>query len=238
MPLKFVAKGAKKVFRRARKVSRQIRKPAAIAGLTFFAAGLGTVGFGAFTGQAGADIGGFFKAVGQTTMAGAQGLAGSLGLGQGVSEGLGESLGAEAGGTLFGGNTGRFAAEQSRTLGNVLGGLGGGSSGSADGEEGLPAGGSTFGRQLAFAAVSSGAQQWLAGRQFKKEEKRLNRRNFFGGPARGGTADPVARVPQVSNPSDLANNLSNPDGLFDQFDPTGDLFEELNQPRNLWGNFT
>ena len=153
--MKFLKKAIKKVFKPIKKFAKStLGKVALTVGATFFTAGLGTVGFGAFKGAQG--VAGILGAVGKTVAAGAQGMLGALGIGQGLSSNLaGQIEGAEAGQTLFGmnlfggGGTGyqmtseggspsvnmpgyvgnaTEIARQSRTLGglnNMFGGYGG-----------------------------------------------------------------------------------------------------------------
>lgn len=88
---KFIKKAAKKIYKGAKKVVKKIAKPLAMAGLVFLTAGIGTVGFGALNFAGG--VGGFMSSVGSTMMAGAQGIAGAIGLGSGVTASTAGSLG-------------------------------------------------------------------------------------------------------------------------------------------------
>lgn len=82
MVFKSIGRGIKKVFRGVKKVVKKIAKPALIATAIFFTAGLAAGGFAAFGATTGLS---FLGAVGQTTVAGVQAIAGSLGIGSGIA---------------------------------------------------------------------------------------------------------------------------------------------------------
>lgn len=88
--MRFIKRAAKRVFRGAKKVAKKIARPAAIAGLVFLTAGIGVAGFGAL--NFGGTFGAFMSSVGSTMMAGAQGIAGAVGIGSGLTAGTAGSL--------------------------------------------------------------------------------------------------------------------------------------------------
>ena len=200
--MRFLKRAAKNIYRSAKSVVRRVPTSLWVAGLTFFTAGLGTAGFGAFAAAKGQGLSGFLGAVGQTTMAGAQGIMGAVGLGQGLSENLAGVTGAEAGSTLFGGNTGAFSAQQSRTLNNFFSGIQGASAEGAD-QEGA-GGGAPLGKltrqALLMSGIQAGAQAYLAHSAERRQDQRTARLNFFGGPARGsGTSELPFEIPSLAS---------------------------------------
>ena len=85
-----IKRGVKKVFRGVKRVIKKIPKEVWIAGAILLTGGLAAGGFAAFgavgsaTGMA-AKTSAFFGAVGQTMAAGAQAIAGSIGVGSGIT---------------------------------------------------------------------------------------------------------------------------------------------------------
>ena len=87
--MSFIKKAVKKVFKVVKKIVKKVVKSkwfkiAAIAALTFFTAGVATVGFAAFSGVT--TIGGFFGAVGSTMASGFTGIVGGLKAGLGLGQ--------------------------------------------------------------------------------------------------------------------------------------------------------
>lgn len=248
--LKFLKKGVKKIFKGAKKLIKKIPTGVWIAAATFFTAGLATAGWGAFTGVS--SLGGFMGAVGRTTVIGAQGLMGSVGIGQGVSANMAGGIeGLSAGATLFGGNTGAFAGssmnipllgsgtasvptgntiQQSRTLGNLFGGLKSGT-GTGTGTGQTSERGQLLRQSMILSAVQSGAQAYLAHSAEKRADKRTARLNFFGAPARGsGVSELPFDIPDFSEGVVTTANISEQPFSTDFVSkPTEDLFDELNE---------
>lgn len=104
--MKFLKKIGKKIFKGVKKVVKKIAKPLAIAALVFLTAGIATAGFGALA--FGQGVGAFMSSVGSTMMAGAQGIAGAIGIGSGVT--------ASTAGSLFGVGTTAAQAATGATL--------------------------------------------------------------------------------------------------------------------------
>lgn len=224
MPLKFLYKGARRVYRGARKLGKKVPKEVWVAGASFFALGVGTAGFSAFEGVS--TTGEFFGAVGRTTLAGAQGLGGTLGLTGGVSDNLAASIGNQelAGATVgsrWGGGTGRVAS-------NVLGEN---PEITANGKD------NRSGSSMAWAAIAAGAQYWLQSREYKKAEERQNRVNFFGDRMRGGDPNLRINMPSISDQSTVLGTQYDPDNIFSDLDSTRDLFDDLERPKGLFGGY-
>jgi len=127
-------------------------------------------GLGLSAGVGGSGAGGLIGAggVGSTPIAG----VGSSGFAGGVTAGAGTTLGAAAG---TGSN---FIAGIGKTLG------------------GLASGG--IGKMALFQGISGGIQSFMASREAAKERKINRRRNFAGGPMRGGSAEGGFEFPDFS----------------------------------------
>lgn len=211
--LKFLAGAAAVGYAAKKGYTKKLGKGLGIAGALFFASGLGVSGFNAFRNTD--SLGDFLGAVGQTTMAGAQGLLGSIGIGSGVSPSLAKSIGIEEETTLFGGSTGIFGAgagsvsQETRTLdqhqsvnssilSKAFGGLQ--TSGAIK---------SAQNRQIMMSAIQTGAQAYLANRQFKRKEEQRARLNFFGDRARGGSSELSFGPPSVMSNPDETNDDRN-----------------------------
>lgn len=141
--MSFVKKAVKKVFKTVKKIVKKVVKSkwfkiAAIAALTFFTAGVATVGFGFFSGVS--TIGGFFGAVGSTMASGFTAVVGGLKAGLG----LGQSTTAAGAGTAASG-----AAAGTAELGIGTAGIG------VQGGVAAPLGGSVLSAASQAAAVGA-----------------------------------------------------------------------------------
>lgn len=221
--MKFLKKAFKKVFKPIKKFAKsKLGKAALVVGATFFTAGLGTVGFGAFKGAQG--VAGILGAVGKTVAAGAQGMLGALGIGNGLSANLaGQIEGATEGQTLFGMNLfggggtgyqmtsegGRPSVDMPGYQGNAIevaqqSNLLRSTTGMFNGMGGL----------MLARGVMGGVQAYFQNEQWKDQQEMINRRNWFGDRARGGgtggaplinlqpgSTGPWQNVPNYSAPS-------------------------------------
>lgn len=236
--MRFIKRAGRNIFRSARSVVRRIPKPLAIAGLTFFTAGLGTVGFGAFktAAAAGGGLSGFLGAVGTTTVAGAQSLAAAVGIGSGISSGVATASGAAAGQTLATGAAAQALGLSAGPLGSSLQTLplagqtlaggqtvsGAQSLGASSGvlsnffsgvnqASGSDGGIGSLARQsMLMSGIQAGAQAYLHRSAEKREDQRAARLNFFGGPARGGRPELPFEVPSLAEPESFTDTATTP----------------------------
>lgn len=247
--MKFLKKAVKKVFKPIKKFAKsKLGKIALTVGATFFTAGLGTVGFGAFKGAQG--VAGILGAVGKTTAAGAQGLLGALGIGSGLSQNLaGQITGAQAGQTLLGlgqnivpvatggmpgspehiRNMAGAALSQVPQQSNLLRGVGGMFNG--------------YGGLMLARGVMGGVQAYFQNEQWEQQQEMINRRNWFGDRARGGGTTgaplinfegtgPLERLPNYASADQTDEDLIRDPNV----EPTPEVeIDPLSRRRNLIG---
>lgn len=200
MVFKSIGRAFKKVFRGVKKVVKKIAKPALIIGGTLMTAGLVTGGFAAFQGVTTAT--GFLKAAGQTMVAGAQSIAGSLGIGSGITgtgmtapfagvEGatlgsgvLAQSLGLSAGPsadvltrgakTLGPGPWSTEALKEAGATRGVFGKLGSAFAGLGD-----------LGQYAIIQGTLGGISSYMQNKEMRRQERRADEVGGFGTPSRG-----------------------------------------------------
>lgn len=217
--LTFLATAAAVGYAAKKKYHKKLGKGLGAAGLLFFASGLGVSGFNAFKNVD--SIGDFLGAVGQTTMAGAQGLMGAIGLGNQNASSMELGFMGSNIGNLVAGNAGVSASSTAAGSSNVLNKIFGGISSSNDIQ-------SAKNRQLLMSAIRGGAEYYLMHRQYKREEERRARLNFFGDRARGGSSELSFDLPSamqrktVKAPEDTVGSPTMPSPFDEDRDETNE----------------